>query len=305
MTHDALIIGGGPAGCSCALWLKQLGHAPLIIEQRGQLGGLQNDKEFPNKWVAGLRATTGIQLAEQMHAQMIELEVPLLLGARVTTVQRTQGGFQVSVETEKESTSRAAPYVIVASGVKPQSAGLRPTDTVLIGPGTHVDTYDFVGKSVAILGGGDNAFDYHPFIEQRGAKSVHTYARGIRAGRKFTSLVSPQNVFVGNHSVNQDAHSVNGRVYDCLVVLCGWAPNSGVVAPLGVRLRDGGFICVDERCETSVPGVFAIGEVAQRLPPCCVTSMADGVSAATEVQRRLEAGSASEYKQKCRRADEP
>ncbi|MFM8314948.1 MAG: NAD(P)-binding protein, partial [Deltaproteobacteria bacterium] len=51
--YEALIVGGGPAGCSCALWLKHLGLKPLLIERSHRLGGLQNDSPYPNIWILG------------------------------------------------------------------------------------------------------------------------------------------------------------------------------------------------------------------------------------------------------------
>ena len=63
-----------------------------------------------------------------------------------------------------------------------------------------------------------------------------------------------------------------------------------------------GFVITDEGCETSVNGVYAIGEVAQRMHPCCATSIADGVTAAKSIQRRLEVDAIPRYMKAAKRA---
>jgi thioredoxin reductase (NADPH) len=59
LKFDAVVIGGGPAGASCALWLKLLGFSPTIIEERSRLGGLQNDSPYQNDWITPLVGLSG------------------------------------------------------------------------------------------------------------------------------------------------------------------------------------------------------------------------------------------------------
>ncbi len=63
MTKVIAVIGGGPAGMSCALWLKHLDFSPIIIEQGPQLGGLQNISPFQNKWYLGVPGYTNVSSA--------------------------------------------------------------------------------------------------------------------------------------------------------------------------------------------------------------------------------------------------
>ncbi|MGD1698426.1 NAD(P)-binding protein [Dapis sp. BLCC M229] len=67
------IIGGGPPGMSCALWLKYLGFSPIIIERKQRLGGLQQLSNFQNVWYLGLIEKTGYEIAEQFR-QHIQVE---------------------------------------------------------------------------------------------------------------------------------------------------------------------------------------------------------------------------------------
>lgn len=63
---DAVVIGGGPAGSSCALWLKGLGYEPLLIEARERLGGLQAESPYRNAWIVALPEATGFGVADNI-----------------------------------------------------------------------------------------------------------------------------------------------------------------------------------------------------------------------------------------------
>ena len=77
--HDTVIVGGGPAGASCALWLARLGLSPLLIEAGARLGGLGNDNPFPDAWIAVLPGVTGQQVAANIDASVRAAGVPLVV----------------------------------------------------------------------------------------------------------------------------------------------------------------------------------------------------------------------------------
>jgi thioredoxin reductase len=96
---------------------------------------------------------------------------------------------------------------------------------------------------------------------------------------------------VGGYSVDAAARSVNGVSYDLILVFYGWEPCVGFADALGLHRSAQGFIATDmQTAQTSCPGVYAIGEVAQRQHPCVVTALADGVTAAKAIQAKIEAG---------------
>ena len=66
--YDSVIVGGGPAGASCALWLARLGLSPLLVEASERLGGLGNDNPFADDWIAVLPGVTGQQVAANIDA---------------------------------------------------------------------------------------------------------------------------------------------------------------------------------------------------------------------------------------------
>jgi len=287
---DAIIIGAGPAGASCALWLARLGLSAVLADARGTAGGLLNDSPFRNDWIATQPGVTGPDLAEGIGLALAAAGVPLLLGARAVALTRGAGGFDIAFDRASgKLEALSAPYLVIASGVQARRGGFEPGDRVLIGPGAHIAERDFSGRAVAILGGGDNAFENYEFVKRAGAASAHIYARTIRAGRLFTERADPHDIRVGAYEADGTGCRVNGQPYDALLVMYGWEPVPVFTGELDLERNEKGFISVNfATCETSVPSIFAIGEVAARSHPSVVTAMADGIAAAKAIQRRIE-----------------
>lgn len=290
--YSAIIIGGGPAGATCALWLKMLGHSPCLIERRDKLGGLQADSSDLNQWVPLLpRGSRGEDVAAIIHDTLHQHDFAIQLGCAVESVTKTNEGFCVHTS----GGHFEGRYLVLASGVRAASGGFRDTRNLLIGPGRKIEATDFSGQKVAILGGGDNAFEHYLFIRGRGASEVTIFARSLKARAEFMVQVPAENIRMGKYCVDVDSSEVNGEKFNRIVVMYGWEPHLPYMNALPIALSERGFIVTDEHCATSQPGVFAIGEVAQRAHPCCITSMADGVIAAKAIQHKLEAGSLNKF----------
>lgn len=135
----------------------------------------------------------------------------------------------------------------------------------------------------------------------KGASRVHIYARTLRAWRQLLEAVPPGNVFLGDYRVDQDTGTVDGRRYDVLIALYGWEPWLPFLDAAAPARDARGFLVTDSDCETTVPGLYAVGEVANRMHPCCATAMADGVVAAKAIQRRLERGAQARFAARTRR----
>lgn len=293
---DAIIVGGGPAGASCALWLKQLGLRPCIVERRPTLGGLQNESVTANDWIAPVVGMRGEEVAHGMHVNILSREIACYLDASVDSVVARGDGYVVDVSTPDGRTSISASHLVLASGVRPADGGLSASANLIIGPGKQVAYRSFHGQSVAVLGGGDSAFENYEFIRDKGAASVHIFARSIRARREFLERVPADDVRVGPYEVDAERLIVDGQPYDTIVVLYGWTPTLEFMRGHDLACDERGFVwTARDSAETSMPNVFAIGEVAQRMHPCCVTAMADGVVAAKEIQRRIEAGATQAF----------
>lgn len=287
INFDAVIIGGGPAGASCALWLKMLGFEPCIVERRTTLGGLQAESPYPNDWIVSILGKTGKDVAADMHQHILSHGIACRLGQTVVDARINGQGFQVTTEDAEVVSGKT---LVLASGVRPVTGGLSAGKNVLIGPGDQVAAQDFASKRVAILGGGDNAFENYLFIRGKGAAEVHIFARSIRARRSLADRVPAGDVQLGPYEVSSDQVMVGTRTYDLLVVLYGWEAYLPFIHVPELERDRRGFVVTDQNCETTVTGLYAIGEVAQRMHPCCVTAMADGIVAAKDIQRRIDSG---------------
>ena len=157
---DAIIIGAGPAGAQCALWLKQLGHDPCLIESGSQAGGLLCNNPYPISGLACLgEQLTGQQLATGLQATLHASQVCLKTSQHVSRISRYDDQYQVESITATGVTMLQTRHVVIASGVKPRTGGLPASENILFGPGQQVYSHDWRGLRVAILGGGDNAFE--------------------------------------------------------------------------------------------------------------------------------------------------
>ena len=206
--YTAAIIGGGPAGCQCALWLKMMGMHPVIIESSNHLGGLQLLSPYQNQWIAGLMDVSGREFAARIQAHLQSKDVPVLFNSEVISCKQSAEGFTLITAAAPIS----ARFVVIATG--------------------SVQRYQS-GKGAANQAEHDAAF----------ANQVIEPAEGWQSNLP--------------------------KAFD------------GLKDQL---LNDDGFIQTNAACETPIPGIYAIGEAANRMHPCVVTSMADGVVAAKSIQ---------------------
>ena len=295
--YDAVIVGGGPAGASCAIWLARLGLDALLVEAAAQPGGLAHDNPFNDDWIAVLPDVTGQQVAANIARSVQAAGVPTRLNTIARRVVYRDGGFDVELEAGGRAIQARGRALVIASGVRARGLPGQPAGAawpgVLVGPGSAIMAQDYTGRSVAVLGGGDNAFENFVYVRNRGAREVHLYARTVRAQQQWVTRAGDEGVHVGQYRVDPAARTVNGQAYDLILVFYGWEPQAAFADGLGLQRDPRGYIRTDPAtAETSVAGVYAIGEVANRMHPCVVTSMADGVVAAKAIQRRHECGAA-------------
>ena len=288
--YDSVIVGGGPAGASCALWLARLGLSPLLVEASERLGGLGNDNPFADDWIAVLPGVTGQQVAANIDASVRAAGVPLRLSTRPRTCVPARAASRPRWPAPGRNHARAAApsdrLGRARQGLPDHPPGAS-WPGVLIGPGSPIVAQDYSGLSVAVLGGGDNAFENYVYVRNRGARAVHLYARSVRA-QQWVQRAGREGVRIGPYQVDPAARSVDGRQYDLILVFYGWEPQAGFADDLRLARDERGYISTDfATAETSVPDIYAIGEVAHRMHPV-VTSMADGVVAAKAIQRRWE-----------------
>lgn len=271
---EAIILGGGPAGLSAAIWLKKLGVEAVLLERSGALGGLQRRSPYENLWIPGVQGKTGQEVARALanHATALGVEVRLNQAASVSRNELYRiGDF-------------ASPYLVIATGSTPRAGRFVPSATVAIGPGEPMEALDVAGRRVAILGGGDNAFDQARFVRDRGGE-VTVFSRGEpRAQKLLRELIPDVRVVVGPYAARQKTLTVNDEVFDAFGVMYGFE----AVVPEGLKpRRQKGYVAVNRLGETSLPGVYACGEVTDYWHPCVTTAAAHGIQVARQIATRL------------------
>ncbi len=306
--HDLIIIGAGPAGLSAAIYASRAELDYILIEENFVNGGQIIDTyEIDN--YPGLPGLSGMDLAQRMadHAEKLGAEV---INASVEGLD-LEGKIKKVITDEGTFEARA---VIIASGAAHSHLGV-PGEEALAGRGvSYCATCDgafYRGKTTVVVGGGDVAVEDAIFLA-RGCEKVYVVHRRdeLRAVKTLqTALFALPNVEMvwdsnlksinegspesGNKGKVSSVTAVNKndgseRVIDTdgVFIAVGITPRSGFVGT-GIKTNAGGYIVAGEDCMTSIPGVFAAGDVRAKQLRQVVTAVADGANAVTSVQRYL------------------
>ena len=291
--YDAIIVGAGVAGVTCAVWLKRMGYSVLLLEASGQVGGMCARNPFMDEWNPTAPRLTGKEVAVNLLESLAAAEIEVQTNHEVRSVQLSDNGFRVRVIANgtKELFFNAK-KLLIGTGVdykEPVESAGKTFSDVLIGAGARLNNYDFKNKRVAVLGGGDNALENAYFVQNRGAAEVVVYARTLRGQAHWLERLSPEQLKVGDYSFDPDKKEVAGQSYDVILVFYGYEPQAKWLKGLDIVFDEKNYIEVDfQTTETAVPGLYAIGEVTRRQHPCVVTAMADGVTAAKAIQKVLD-----------------
>jgi len=305
------IIGGGPAGMSCALWLHNYGLRPVIVEQAAALGGMSRRNPYPNPWLLGWPGALSRETAEAFARHIAEAGIEVRLNAAPQRLAHaTGGGFALDLSPTGKPPLLLCRALVIATGTEfrgeewldrvPDARALAARGRVSIGPAAVGEPGVSLGSHVAIVGGGDNAFDVAHILIERGIKvTIVMRAATPRAQPRLIERVRGHADVRANCAVaalDEAGGKVTVRLSDGtsfdadhVALLFGYQPNTGAPWLAGLKLAKNadGYLTVDGNLETSCPGVFAIGDVANPAHPCVATAVASGTVAAREIQRRL------------------
>ncbi|MFQ5580425.1 MAG: thioredoxin-disulfide reductase [Nitrospiria bacterium] len=306
LSHEVIIIGSGPAGLTAAIYAARGNLRPLLIEG-AQAGGqlmittdVDNFPGFP-------KGVQGPDLILGMKQQAQRFETAFLTGD-VTSVDFSKRPFKIVVDEEKTYTAKS---VIISAGARAMLLGLE-SETRLMGHGVSAcatcDGFFFKDKVVYVIGGGDTAVEEALFLTRFASRVILVHRRDIlRASRilQEKAFETPKIEIIWNTVVTDIIGGPSGPVEGILLknvqtekivehkadgvfIAIGHAPNTALFQEW-LDLDDRGYIKTKPgTTETSVPGVFAAGDVQDPVYRQAITAAGTGCMAAIDAERFLE-----------------
>jgi thioredoxin reductase (NADPH) len=302
--QDVIIIGAGPAGLSTAFWCDELSLDALLLEEADQIGGQLHRVYNPIENYLGLKTRNGQELLELFAQDVDTADFDLWTGTNITSVDLR--ARRIALESGENLQSIA---IVIATGVRPRQLGV-PGEKEFVGKGMIEsgarDRELFAGKDVCVVGGGDAAVE-NALLLAEVCPTVTLVHRGkkLRARRELAERLQPNNrVTVFTESVltriigDDQVQAVEIQRKEGLkpfqlavrgvLIRIGVEPNTELFREQ-LETDEKGFIAVNSHQETSVPMVFAVGDVSNPLAPTISGATGAGATAAKVIAARLNA----------------
>ena len=300
--YDVIVVGGGPAGMTAALYALRNGKTALVIEKAGFGGQITHSPKVEN--YPGTLSMSGNEFAEktldQILAQGAEIEIE-----KVISVEPSENCIAVLTEEGSRFEGRT---VVLATGVKHRMLGLEGEDD-LVGEGISFcavcDGDFYTGKTVCVAGGGNSALQEAILLAEKCEKVVMLQDLAFFTGEerlqqalfsrpnvekrtevKITSLLMKDGELCGV-SIEEKDGKTEEIPCDGLFVAIGLIPENDEFAELA-DLNAYGYFDSDERCLTKTPGVFVAGDCRSKSIRQLTTAVADGAVAALAACRYLD-----------------
>ena len=301
---QCLIVGGGPAGYTAAIYASRADIAPVLyegVQPGGQLTTTTDIENYPG-FENGI---AGQELMSVMKAQAVRLGADIRTGA-VTFADLSERPFKVTVDGEKRIEAEA---LIIATGATAKYLGL-PSEMKYRGLGVSAcatcDGFFYRKKTVAVVGGGDTACEEATYLAGL-CKKVYMIVRRdvLRASEAMQERVrNTENIEIlwncNTQEVLGDEYGVtgvrvmrnDGEVFDIVAdgffLAIGHHPNSELFSQWVAVDKDGYIITDGKTSKTNVEGVFAAGDVQDPLYRQAITAAASGCRAALDVEKFLK-----------------
>jgi thioredoxin reductase (NADPH) len=301
--YDVIIVGAGPAGLCAAMYAAR-GMLKALTIERGAPGGELLNTDVVEDYI-GFESIKGWDLAQKFtdHAKKFGAEI---VTDTVESVRRAPDGW-FDVTTARERHYRA-PAVVLTAGGTPVKLGV-PGEREYAGKGVSYcavcDGAFFKGEVLAVVGGGDAAVEEADYLTRYASKVYIVHRRDrFRASRilQERAFANPKIEAVWNKRVVEVAGTERGtdhlELEDTVTsarsqlqvggvfIFIGFKPNTGIVEG-HVDHDASGYLVTDERMMTSIPGLFAAGDVRSQLTRQVTTAVGDATTAAIAVEKYL------------------
>jgi thioredoxin reductase (NADPH) len=292
--YDVIIIGGGPAGLTAGLYTSRAGLKSLLLE-RGMLGGQMVNATLVENYPGFPEGIAGSELGSLMHQQAVRYGLEVVT-AEAIGISQEQPYYSISTA----EGSLEASAIIIAAGSEYRKLEVAGEER-LSGRGVSYcatcDGFFFRNREVAVVGGGDTAITDALELSQHASKVYVIHRRDqLRAGKALQerAFAHPKLEFIWDTVVEEVSgdkvleelklrHVKTGRQFTLKVngvfVAVGLMPNSRSFFNI-MELDDAGYIVIDETMATSVPGIFAAGDIRRNSPRQIAAAVGDGVTAA-------------------------
>ncbi len=302
--YEVVIVGGGPGGLCAGMYAARAQRKVICLEKftpGGQIAVTGEVEDYP-----GFEHITGAELGARFesHARKFGLEIALEEVAEVYC----EGEDRVA-RCESGNNYRAK-AMIISTGGSPVKLGV-PGELEFAGRGVSYcaicDGAFFKEKVIAVVGGGDAAVEEAGFLTKYGTKVYVIHRRDSLRAQKIIqqrAFDNPKMEFIWD-TVVQSVNGNDRQVTDlslknlktgqtskleigAIFVYVGFTPNAGIIRE-AVAKDAGGYIITNDRMETSIPGVFACGDVRSQLVRQVTNAVGDGTTAAVAAEKYIEA----------------
>ena len=296
---DLIIIGGGPAGLTAALYAGRAKLKTLLIE-KALIGGMATTTYKIENYPGFPKGISGIELGQKFEESLQPLGISTYYGE----VSKIHADRSIEIEGKKIG----ARAIIIATGTETKKLGI-PGEDKLRGRGiSYCATCDgpfYKGKNIAVVGGGNAAVEEAIYLTRFANKISIIHRRDkLRADKILAErAINDPKIFIVWNSViekiegekqvekltilNTQTNTRSSIPIEGIFVYIGRNPNSKFIHGL-LKMSDGGFIEVDPEMRTSIPGIFACGDILNKSLRQVVTAAGDGAIAADSARKFIE-----------------
>lgn len=299
---DVIIIGGGPAGLTAAIYCGRARLKTLLIE-KALLGGLASTTYLIENYPGFPEGISGIEMGNKLEAQARKAGCDIYYG-EATGIKINKNKKIVEIEKHRLETKA----VIFAAGTEPKKLGLKGEEELRGRGVSYCATCDgpfYRDKSIVVVGGGNSAVEEAIFLTRYAQKITIVHRRDkLRADKILAErALNHPKIFVlwdseveeviGQARVEQvvvknlKTEARSKLAADGVFFYAGSSPNSKLVKGL-VKLDEAGYVLTDEELRTNAPGVFAAGDIRKKSLKQVITAAADGALAAESARRYIE-----------------